>query len=213
MQQSGHLAEVLCLEQLCVFLLQVADECLLFVDEFVFVVDGFDQHLVVLRESLDSVFELLLCEGEQQFVHVVHAVLQIGHCDYEAVARGEKVHAGNLVAEAVDEGLQEGEFVLLADVGLAVDHQRARVARDQVHAGDQAGVDDAFGFGLGHAFGPQQPDRLAQHPETELLAQKFAGDDFLDDEVVLLVVAALVASDQREFQFRELHFVFFAVAV
>ncbi len=60
MQQLGHLAQVLCLKQIRVFGLQVSDQCRLLVYHFVLLVHCFDQDFVVLRESLNSVFEFLL---------------------------------------------------------------------------------------------------------------------------------------------------------
>lgn len=127
---------------------------------------------MILREGLDSVLELLLGEGEEQLVHVVDAVLEVGDGDDEAVARGEQVHSRDLVSEPVDEGLQEGQLVLLADVRLPLGDQRTRVARNEVHSRDQARVYYPLRLLLWDPLGLQQPDRLAEDPEPEFLLKQ-----------------------------------------
>lgn len=84
-EQFGDFAEVLGLQEVVVAVLQVLDEGGLFVYQLVLVVDRLDQDIVVLRKGLNPILELLLSEGEQQLIHVVHAVFQVGHCDHEPI--------------------------------------------------------------------------------------------------------------------------------
>lgn len=84
-EQLGDFAEVLSFQEIAVLILQVFNECGLFVDGLVLFVDGLEQDIVVLRKSLNPILELLLSEREQQFVHVVHTVLQIRNSDHEAI--------------------------------------------------------------------------------------------------------------------------------
>lgn len=157
-EKLSDLAEVLCLQEIAILILQILDKRCLLVDGLILFIDGLEEDIVILREGFNPILELLLREGEQQLVHVVHTVLQIGNGDHEAVARGEQVYSGNLVSEAVDEGLQEGEFVLLADVGLAFGDERTGVGGDEMDPGNQTGVDDALSLLLWDALCFQEPN-------------------------------------------------------
>jgi hypothetical protein len=86
-QQPRHLPQILRLQQLVVLLLQVPDQCRLLVYHLVLVVNRLQQHFIVLREGLNTMLELLLRKGKQQFVHVVDAVLQIRHGNNKSIAR------------------------------------------------------------------------------------------------------------------------------
>lgn len=86
MEQLGDLTEVLSLQEIAILILQIFDKCCLFINRLILFVDGLEQDIMVLRKGLNPILELLLREGEQQFIHVVHTVLQIRDSDHEAVA-------------------------------------------------------------------------------------------------------------------------------
>jgi len=85
MQQLRNLTQILWLQQIVIFILQILDQSWLLVNRLVFLVYRLDQYFIVLGKCFYSVFEFFLSEGKQQFVYVIYAILQIWHSDNKTV--------------------------------------------------------------------------------------------------------------------------------